>query len=289
MCLVGNPEWHLGRDRLAGKPLGALDPPSSALDPTGRLSSTPGGIPVNRCHPKCAENLVKHNENEQSKMAPTFLQTSLAFLLCLRPAGSSYPFEFTKTAVSSGRNGHFADPPAQPIVFFLSCLFEPLSCGFGWLFFLLHCLFKNGNSARDCHHFLFPLTPPSPQDIPCQKTLCFYGQNGPRGSKTRAVCTVLGNGFWAPVLANLIYFYDGELTKVALTPRSPQDIPCEQTLCFYSQNGPQASKTRAVCTVLGSGFWAPCLANLMYFYDGELTNVAKTTQERPSINRPSTV
>ena len=27
------------------------------------------GIPVNRCRPKCAENLVKHNENEQSKMA----------------------------------------------------------------------------------------------------------------------------------------------------------------------------------------------------------------------------
>ena len=29
----------------------------------------PRGIPVNRCRPKCAENLVKHNENEQSKMA----------------------------------------------------------------------------------------------------------------------------------------------------------------------------------------------------------------------------
>ena len=32
-------------------------------------SRAPRGIPVNRCRPKCAENFVKHNENEQSKMA----------------------------------------------------------------------------------------------------------------------------------------------------------------------------------------------------------------------------
>ena len=29
----------------------------------------PRGIPVNRCPPKCTENLIKNNENEQSKMA----------------------------------------------------------------------------------------------------------------------------------------------------------------------------------------------------------------------------
>ena len=29
----------------------------------------PRGIPVNRCHPKCTENLVKHSANEQRKSA----------------------------------------------------------------------------------------------------------------------------------------------------------------------------------------------------------------------------
>ena len=29
----------------------------------------PRGIPVNRCHPKCTENLVKHSANEQRKRA----------------------------------------------------------------------------------------------------------------------------------------------------------------------------------------------------------------------------
>ena len=126
-----------------------------------------------------------------------------------------------------------------------------------WLFFLLDCLFRNGQHANDIRTFYAASPREGPMTLNSTKTLCFYSESWPQGPKTQAKWPLSATCSWGSLAVSfclLFAFLRSCCTRgQKLLSRQPHDglrcQNCRQSRAFW----PLLSTLNN--TVFYNGFW----------------------------------